>query len=217
MLEQLPFFFKKCRQRKKYAKDSEVGTEMVTYMFELACCLLACLLAHNNCLLQTVRAADECRFLFMLPGRILESFEPTWGIFRGNLCIVSSHVSHTDPQRFLHHPHRPHPQFSKDCSFNVWDPKKCVPGLLEKCIWGPKKCVGGLKKWVWWGLPKKCGCRGLKTCVQGFKKLGLGFRSPPRNMCKVSRNVRGPKKYVQGLKKCERSQEIWARPQEMWD
>jgi len=84
MLDQLPFFFEKCRQRKKNAKDSEVGTEMV-----LTCTsLLACLLAHNNCLLQTVRAADECRFLFMLPGRILESFEPTWGIFRGDLCIV---------------------------------------------------------------------------------------------------------------------------------
>jgi hypothetical protein len=213
MLEQLPFFFEKCRQRTKNAKDSEVGTTMVlTCTSELAC-LLACLRAHNNCLLQTVRAAGECKFLFMLPGRILEPFEPIWRIFRGNLCIVWPHVSRSDPQRFLRHAHQTHPQFSKDRSFDVWDPKKCVGGLIEMgvrspprnvcklsrngCEVSPKKCVQALKKWVW-GLPQENVCKLSRNgCEVSPKKMcarsqEMGVRSPPR-------------KCVQGLKKCERS------------
>jgi hypothetical protein len=177
-------------------------------MHELACLLVSCLLlAHNNCLLQTVRAADECRSLYASgkDTRIIWAHKGNIqgeSVHRVTSCFphVSSKIPSPSPA------HQTHPQFSKDCSFNVWDPKKCVRGLLEKCIWGPKKCVGGLKKWVW-GLPKKCGCRGLKTRFQE-----MGVRSPPRNVYEVPRNV-----CKRSQEMCMRSQEICARSQEKWE
>jgi hypothetical protein len=184
-------------------------SELRWYLHARACLLLACLLACTQKLLAS--NCESCWWVqvpLYASGKVLESFEPTWGIFRGNLCIVWPHVSRTGPQRFLHHPHQTHPQFSKDCSFNVSDPKKCVQGPPREVYLRSQEMCGRSQEMGVRSPQEMWMSRSQDMCAR-FQQIG----------CEVfpKKCVWGPKQCVQGLKKCERSQEMCARSQEMWE
>jgi hypothetical protein len=186
-------------------------SELRWYLHARACLLLACLLA---CIQQLL--ASNCESCWWVQVPLYASGKDT-RIIWAHMGNIQGESVHRVISCFPHgsskipSPSPPNPPAVLERLFvQCLRSQEMCARSPRKCIWGPKKCVGGLKKWVWWGLPKKCGCRGLKTCVQGFKKFGcevspkkcvwgpkkLGVRSPPRNvyevprnMCKASRNV----------------------------